>query len=269
VTAFFVLYLRWVYHKTGFRADPASSAIFEHHEFVPNGVLRFMYILGQRFVYALTPASVPFEPMTIGGMRFVSIRARLVFFDNVMKSCAPDQLVVMGAGFDTRALSNNCGGARRVFEVDRPETQAAKRALLSKAGLSSPILSFVECNFNSESPWDKLRMAGFDASKPFVVLWEGVTMYLEPDAVKAFFKSAASVMEGNPRAFLTFDFLYLENMESVKRASAKTVSRLGEPWICGLPKDLNGYLRDQVGSKLYVVDQVPTKRGAIALVASA
>src|SRR5262245_42088196 len=54
--------------------------------------------------------------------------ARTRFIDDVVRARKPEQLVILGAGFDCRA--HRLPELRRglVFEVDRLETQAVKRA---------------------------------------------------------------------------------------------------------------------------------------------
>jgi len=189
----------------------------------------------------------------------------LKFIDKALEFFQPvDQLVIMGAGYDTRAVNDNCGQANVVFEVDRPETQIKKLALLEKAGLFSSKAKYVSCNFNDESPWSKLEAAGFDSRRPFVIQWEGVSYYLEEQTCIGFLKKAANVMKGNAKSALVFDYFLLEHQESLVKASARMMNSMGEAWLTYFPLDLQTYLV-QNDIALRVVDHVQLHRGAVAL----
>lgn len=88
-----------------------------------------------------------------------------------------DQVVVLGAGFDTTALRHaqyDC----RFFEVDHPATQADKRAILRRQPGLGARIRFVPVDFARDDLADALLGAGFDAQRPALVSWLGVTMYL-------------------------------------------------------------------------------------------
>jgi len=59
------------------------------------------------------------------------------------------QAVILGAGFDTFAYRQPAWAAPlRIFEVDQPASQAAKRELLGRAGISAPAnLTYVALDF--------------------------------------------------------------------------------------------------------------------------
>lgn len=89
-----------------------------------------------------------------------------------------DQVIVLGAGFDSTALRHAQADCR-FFEVDHPATQADKRAILAgQPGLGAHI-TFVPVDFARDDLADALLSAGFDAGRPALVSWLGVTMYLQ------------------------------------------------------------------------------------------
>jgi methyltransferase (TIGR00027 family) len=96
------------------------------------------------------------------------------------------QVVILGAGFDTRAYRfagiENC----RVFEVDHPQTSTLKQAVVRTMlnGLPAHVV-FVSADLNSRPVGAVLCDAGLDLSRPSVFLWEGVTNYLAESAVDA------------------------------------------------------------------------------------
>jgi methyltransferase (TIGR00027 family) len=88
------------------------------------------------------------------------------------------QVIVLGAGFDSTALQHaqyDC----RFFEVDHPATQADKREILrGQGGRLGANITFVPVDFARDDLADALLGAGFDAARPALVSWLGVTMYL-------------------------------------------------------------------------------------------
>jgi len=97
-----------------------------------------------------------------------------------------EQAVILGAGFDSRAY--RLPGLRRlpVFEVDHPDTQAAKRAALQRAlPLVPGHVRFVTSDFTRSDLETRMLAAGYRESARTLILWEGVTNYLTGDAVDA------------------------------------------------------------------------------------
>lgn len=95
------------------------------------------------------------------------------------------QLVVLGAGYDGRAWRMSELTGVRVFEVDRPATQAEKRARVAELPPPVGAVTFVPIDFEHESLGVVLERAGHDRSSPTCWIWEGVVMYLTRDAVRA------------------------------------------------------------------------------------
>ena len=142
------------------------------------------------------------------------------------------QVVVLGAGYDTRAARLPRAGVA-FFEVDHPATQAEKRERL--AGLDGyPVdaATYVACNFEREDPIEQLASAGFDRREPAIVIWEGVVSYLSEAAVRA---TATRVATGlDPRSLLAFDFLGKNSIDGTRLAVSDQEARayfgeLGEP----------------------------------------
>jgi hypothetical protein len=90
--------------------------------------------------------------------------ARTTFFDAALTRHLSDidQLVLLGAGWDTR--SYRVPKAIHCFEVDTPKTQETKRQMLKKAGLDTTRITFVPADFLTEDWLEKLVKAGFGRS---------------------------------------------------------------------------------------------------------
>jgi methyltransferase (TIGR00027 family) len=111
------------------------------------------------------------------------------------------QVVILGAGWDTRAYGSPAASRLRFFEVDMAPTLAAKRAALERAGLPTGYVAFVETDFNQTSWYRALVEQGFDPALPAFILWEGVTMYVGEDAVDATLRQVAELAPGSRIAF--------------------------------------------------------------------
>jgi methyltransferase (TIGR00027 family) len=93
------------------------------------------------------------------------------------------QMVVLGAGFDTRAYRIAALRDIPVFEVDHPVTQAQKRKAL--AGIVEPPanVQFVGVDFETDDLGRQLRAAGYRENRRTLFVWQGVSMYLTPDGI--------------------------------------------------------------------------------------
>jgi methyltransferase (TIGR00027 family) len=99
---------------------------------------------------------------------------------------APDcrQVVILGAGLDTRALRMASLASVAVFEVDHPATQAYKQQKTSALRPLTRSLHFVPVDFERSLLTEKLADAGFHGDEPTVWVWEGVVMYLTDHALR-------------------------------------------------------------------------------------
>lgn len=142
-----------------------------------------------------------------------------------------DQVVLLGAGLDTRA-ARLTGKGVRFFEVDHPATQADKRRRVrSISGYPEDAAIWVACDFGSEDFLALLVASGFDPRRPAVVIWEGVTMYLPELAIRATLRSVATLCE--PRTVLLFDHLPSLPKGAADDARHAFVAGLGESFVWG------------------------------------
>lgn len=174
---------------------------------------------------------------TPGVGEYLVVRTR--YFDDFIGATLADkriqQLVVLGAGYDTRPYRmSELRSLTRMFEVDYPTTQQEKRARLQRCGVSVPEqVSYVAIDFQTES-LNKLLVAGYEASLPTLFVWEGVTYYLTADAVDqtlTFVRHHAA-----PRSILLFDYIEAEALTpKPDDALTRRLQRMGEPLIFGIP----------------------------------
>lgn len=218
----------------------------------------FKLILKSRWLFRLF--SLPFFPS--GMYEYVIARTR--YFDAVFVEALEhdfDQIVIFGAGFDSRALRfANLNRGTRVFELDAPTTQQEKLKAFQLKKLAVPEnVIFVPIDFNKESVEDKMAQAGFVAGKKSLFILEAVTMYLPQDAVESTLRFIKDV--SGMRSIIVFDYIYAgvlrkENKYYGERGfSLKTLARVGEEWTFALEEGeveqflgrYGFYLRDHSG----------------------
>ncbi len=138
-----------------------------------------------------------------------SIVARARFIEDLVVEQAGrglDQYVILGAGLDSFAQRRpEIASPLRVFEIDQPGPQAWKRQRLIELGFGVPDwLRFVPVDFEAGGSWrEGLVTAGFDDSKPAIVVSTGVSMYLTKDANAATLRQVAALAPGSTFA-MTF-----------------------------------------------------------------
>lgn len=142
-----------------------------------------------------------------------AIRLRTRHIDDVVRASLRQgarQLVLMGVGFDTRALrlEEVATFEARSFEIDLPAQIESKQRLLRDHGIPIPSrASFLACDFGTAFEvelHERLRGHGLDPAQPAVFVWEGVVGYLGQEAAErtmAFMASAAG-----PGSRVIFDF---------------------------------------------------------------
>ncbi len=130
-----------------------------------------------------------------------------IYGTQVCRTCAIDdiaqaalaqgvaQLVLLGAGYDTRPYRLPQIERIAVFEVDLPAIQAEKRAKLQRyLGHLPDQLTFLPLDFERQRLEAAFAGTAFQASLPTLFVWEGVSQYLSEAAVRqtlAFVGSAA------------------------------------------------------------------------------
>jgi len=93
-----------------------------------------------------------------------------------------DQVVLVGAGYDGRALRFRRSGVR-FFELDHPATQADKRRRLEALGAPLDDVTFVEVDLMSDRVDAALARAGHCGDRPSLFVCEGLVRYLSRVAV--------------------------------------------------------------------------------------
>jgi methyltransferase (TIGR00027 family) len=256
VTAAFVLMTRHLLHKLGMRTDPAAVAMWEAHPLAPILPIRMGFILGQKISPFIESALLSLFGLAGAANQRAGTSSsfapkRFAFFDRTIEQAQNEQLVIMGAGFESRPYNasfnpNLIGNAKQIFEVDRIETQRVKLDLLQQTKLNKSGIKFVAVNFNTEKWQEKLTAAGFDANKPFYMIWEGVTGYLPESVVIQFLHDVAILLKKNPKSRLGFSYVGQDAFTNDRTSflMEKLCRLVGEPHISGFPKKVDEYMKE-------------------------
>ncbi|MFF1593025.1 class I SAM-dependent methyltransferase [Streptomyces sp. NPDC058286] len=187
--------------------------------------------------------------------RYESVRAcaevmvpRTVAIDEALRACVPRQLVILGAGLDTRAWRLSELSRTDVWEVDHPASQQDKRARLAEAAqrpqgpeesgrpavglpIAARSVRFTPVDFSDDDLGAALEGAGHDPSVPTAWVWEGVVPYLTHDEVRA--TLAALAARTAPGSVLVVNYQTPSARAAVGRLLTRVVgnaSTSGEPW---------------------------------------
>jgi methyltransferase (TIGR00027 family) len=148
------------------------------------------------------------------------------------------QVILLGAGFDCRParFRRELEGVT-VFEVDHPATQDKKRRVLAEIGADTGLVRYLPWDFEARPMADLpgcLSAVGHDPSRPTLTLWEGVTMYLTPDAIDAAVAAVRALSApGSSFVFTYFDRAVLTRPPLRLHVFRALAARMGEPFRFG------------------------------------
>ncbi len=175
---------------------------------------------------------------TLGLSYHVELRTRAI--DDALRAAVAlgaTQVVVLGAGLDSRAQRLDAltmgetpkppaqpRAGVRVFEVDHPSTHRYKAERLAHAvtGAGEPPGSRacvrVAIDFEKDRLDASLLAAGLDPAQRSFWIWEGVTIYLTPDAIAATLAAVGALSAPGSRIAVTY------TRESASRAASLPAS---------------------------------------------
>lgn len=207
------------------------------------------------------------EGFAPGVVTFVLCRHR--FIDACLSRAlngAVAQIVLLGAGYDTRAYRlAEAIGERPVFEVDFPATSRRKAEQVEAYRDVLPAVEIrrVEIDFLSQQLDERLLLAGFQPNAATFFVWEGVAMYLTRKAVK---DTLARIHQlGATGSTLAMDYWYLVDSPGLfgtaVRLSSNLLHLLGEPVTFSLhPEDAGPFMERLGFSVLDLADHVELRR---------
>jgi methyltransferase (TIGR00027 family) len=179
-----------------------------------------------------------YERMAPGAVALIITRER--YIDDFLKaelSEGLDQVVILGAGFDTRAYRIAGIEKVRVFEIDQPATQAVKLERLKKVIDPLPDhVTFIPVDFNTQTLGERLSAGGYNEHGKTLFIWQGVTYFLTPEGVDNTLAFIAS--HSGPDSAVIFDYFYSKILRDKSRRDVKALQRAarlsGEQYLFGI-----------------------------------
>lgn len=180
------------------------------------------------------------DPEGFAGYFYANARTR--YTDGLLERAAAagvEQVVVLGAGFDSRAYRlHDAYPKLRFFEVDLPAVIEAKKRNIARVlgGLPAHV-HYAPIDFNTQSLADVLPGAGYDRRRRSFFILEGVSMYVSEQGVAATFE----FVSGNspPGSEIVYDYVLrriaqgdYEGLYAARRG-ALGVAQAGEPFVTG------------------------------------
>ncbi len=179
-----------------------------------------------------------------------NLLCRTRFIDDALRDALAkglDQVVILGAGFDTRPYRVQGIDATSVFEVDHPATQAVKQERLKRMlGTLPSHVTFVPVDFDRQQLDEAMTAAGFRAGRRTFLIWEGVTQYITAEAADATFRYVSRTASAGSEIVFTYIHRGIIDGSVTVAGGRRMLARLervGEPWIFGIdPTELGQYL---------------------------
>lgn len=164
--------------------------------------------------------------------------ARTHFYDKCVGDALAGgirQYVILGAGFDSRPhrlAPTDC----KVFEVDHPATGRVKQQRVAGAGLDASNVTYVGVDFLRQDTRQRLLAEGLDPALPTLFTWEGVTMYLDREAVSDMLRFVGSMPPGST---IVFDYFFADVIShphwfKEARVHLDYVKKIREPYTFGV-----------------------------------
>ncbi len=206
----------------------------------------FLTTAGRRALTPLTVAAPLWHQIERTAAAAISTAAlcRHAFIDAHLLESLPEveQLVILGAGYDSRAYRfARAIGDRPVFEVDLAPLSRAKASVVAAhpERFRTGRIERVEIDFRTESLRHRLAGSGFRLGVPTFVVWEGVSMYLSQQAVIDTIEALAAVC-GNG-SVLCMDFWQhvgqYPPLARLRRTAVRAMRLIGEPITFVLPSE--------------------------------
>jgi methyltransferase (TIGR00027 family) len=180
---------------------------------------------------------------------FSSGIARTKYIDDLLQNAIQNgvkQVLILGAGFDTRALRLDFLKSIPVIEIDHPNTSNFKiQTYKNRLGQLPENVQFLQIDFNQQNLNHLAIQNDINFSLPTAVIWEGVTNYLSADAVKSTFEFISKFTKNS---IVIFTYIHTEILKNPKsflggEKLLKDLNELEEQWTFGFfPHELSDYL---------------------------
>ena len=164
---------------------------------------------------------------------------RTRYIDDVVQAAISQgikQVVIMGAGYDTRPYRLPEMKSVKVFEVDLPTVQDDKEKKLRKLlGRLPDHVTFIPIDFDTQTLETVFSDTAFNPAKPAVFIWEGVTQYISEEAVRMTLAFVGKSASGNILVFTYVLKSIIERRSNIPDANHMLdVVAKQSPWVFGM-----------------------------------
>lgn len=174
------------------------------------------------------------------------VKTRTRYFDDMLDAqivAGIRQVVILGAGLDTRAVRKQSPGVR-YFEIDDPATMDLKQRCYTDARIDVDV-TLIPGNYVTDGLIDLLRSNGFAFDVPTYLIWEGNVMYMPLAKDRHTMLQLKRHVE---RFRLSFDYLTESVITKTTGDAALTIlaesfEAMGAPWVSGID-DIEGLARE-------------------------
>jgi methyltransferase (TIGR00027 family) len=167
------------------------------------------------------------------------LEARTRFFDDQVLAAVGRgvrQIVILGAGYDDRALRFRSPGVR-YFELDHPATQSDKRRRLRGMNADLAGLTLAPADFRRDQAGRVLAASGHDAGRASLFICEGLLVYLDQATIRSLLAGLRSRAAAGSTLAASLA-VHPEDADSrvvLARANARRRTAAAEPWRTILP----------------------------------
>ncbi len=254
---------------------PANKRLFTDKyaiNFLDNGLKTATKISGLPFIGSIIPKII--HRKALGALS--SGTARTKYIDDLLLQTIQkgiQQVLILGAGFDTRALRLDFLKEIPVIEIDHPDTAKFKIKKLKKTGLLPDNISYLQLDFNKESLNDLAQQNKIDFTRKTTIIWEGVTNYLTQEAVN---KTFEFIKQFSENSFIIFTYIHKQVLDNASLFEGtekifENLKRNEERWTFGfLPSELSNYLKqfgitiiEDKGATEYRNKYIPERKGLL------
>jgi len=140
-----------------------------------------------------------------------------------------EQVIILGAGLDARAYRMEELHRAVVFEVDHAATQQYKRSKVVDLPPRARAVRFAEIDFERDTLSEVLAQAGHDADVPSLWIWEGVTPYLAPEAIRGALAQLEALSAPGSLLLMTYVTPEMTSLRMGSRLVSAAFDVIGEP----------------------------------------
>jgi methyltransferase (TIGR00027 family) len=174
------------------------------------------------------------------------VKTRTRYFDDMLEAqiaAGIRQVVILGAGLDTRAVRKQSADVR-YFEIDDPATMDLKRDCYADACIDADV-TLIPGNYVTDGLIDLLRSNGFECDLPTYFIWEGNVMYMSLANDR---QTMLQLTQHVRRFRLSFDYLTQSLIAKTTGDASLTIlvesfEAIRAPWLSGID-DIHSFARE-------------------------